>query len=66
MENSYSKWDKYDPDVEMMKLDNNDKTNALQANIKKNMNSNKDLLVGLNDTSIHNRVQTLINKGKFN
>lgn len=64
MAKSYSKWDKYDPDVELMKLDNNDKTNTLQANIKKNMNLNKNLLVGLNETSIHDRVKSLISMFK--
>lgn len=36
---SYSKWDKYDPDVEIMKLDNQEKVEKVQAYKKKNVNS---------------------------
>ncbi|XP_060836680.1 uncharacterized protein LOC132919269 [Rhopalosiphum padi] len=58
---SYSKWDKYDPDVEIMKLDNKEKIDKLQAHKKKNMNSNC-LSVGLNDSkSFNDRVKSMKN-----
>lgn len=61
LEASYSKWDKYDPDVEIMKLDNKEKINKLQAHKKKNMNSNR-LSVGLNDSkSFNDRVKSMKN-----
>ncbi|VVC28477.1 RNA-polymerase II-associated protein 3-like, C-terminal domain,Tetratricopeptide repeat,Tetratricopeptide [Cinara cedri] len=61
LEASYSKWDKYDPDVELMKLENKAKTDKLQADIKENLNSN--LSFELNDTlSIQDRVKSLVNK----
>lgn len=59
LEASYSKWNKYDPDVEIMKLDIKEKVEKLQAHKKKNMNSNS-LSVGLNDTaSFHDRVKSM-------
>lgn len=50
METSYSKWDKYDSDVELIKLENKEKIEKLQTQKKKNMNLNC-LSVGSNDTS---------------
>lgn len=47
---SYSKWDKYDSDVELIKLENKEKIENLQMQKKKNMNLNC-LSVGSNDTS---------------
>lgn len=59
LEASYSKWDKYDPEVEMMKLDIKEKVDKLKAHKKKSMNSNS-LSVGLNDTaSFHDRVKSM-------
>ncbi|XP_022165277.1 uncharacterized protein LOC111030193 isoform X2 [Myzus persicae] len=56
---SYSKWDKYDPEVEIMKLDIKEKVDKLQAHKKKTMNSNS-LSVGLNDTAnFHDRVKSM-------
>lgn len=52
LEASYIKWDKYDPDVEIMKMDNKEKINKLQTINKKNINSNS-LSVGLNGISSH-------------
>lgn len=73
LEASYSKWDKYDPDVELMKLDNKEKVEKLQAQKRKNLNSS-NLSVSLNDdaTSHHDRVKSIKNyvdsmsKSKFN
>lgn len=50
METSYSKWDKYDSDVELIKLENKEKIEKLQVQKKKNMNLNC-LSVSSNDTS---------------
>lgn len=59
LEASYSKWDKYDPDVEIMKLDNKEKVEKLQLNRKKNIKSNS-LSVGLNDSgSFYDRVKSM-------
>lgn len=60
LEASYSKWDKYDPDVELMKLENKEKVEKLQAQRKKNLNSS-NLSVSLNDdaTSHHDRVKSI-------
>lgn len=50
LETSYSKWDKYDSDVELIKLENKEKMEKLQMEKKKNMNLNC-LSFGSNDTS---------------
>lgn len=55
---SYSKWDKYDPDVELMKLDNKEKVEKLQMYRKKNVNSNS-LSVGSNDTNLQDRAKSM-------
>lgn len=55
---SYSKWDKYDPDVELMKLDNKEKVEKLQMYRKRNINSNC-LSVGSNDTNLQDRVKSM-------
>lgn len=48
---SYSKWDKYDPDVEVLKLDNKEKVEKLKVQTKNNILSpNAEPLV-LNSTS---------------
>ncbi|XP_001946926.1 uncharacterized protein LOC100166175 isoform X1 [Acyrthosiphon pisum] len=61
LEASYSKWNKYDPEVEIMKLDIKEKVDKLQAHKKKNMNSNS-LSVGLNDTASYlDRVKSMKN-----
>lgn len=58
---SYSKWDKYDPDVELIKLDNKEKIEKLQTIKKKNIYSNS-LSVGMNGTSSFNdRVESMKN-----
>uniref|UniRef100_A0A2H8TY47 Sperm-associated antigen 1 n=1 Tax=Melanaphis sacchari TaxID=742174 RepID=A0A2H8TY47_9HEMI len=58
---SYSKWDKYDPDVEIMKLDNKEKIDKLQTHKNKNMNSN-GLSVGYNESkSFDDRVKSMKN-----
>lgn len=58
---SYSKWDKYDPDVEIMKLDNQEKIEKIRTIKKKNINSNS-LSVGMNSTSNFNdRVESMKN-----
>lgn len=50
---TYSKWDKYDPDVELMKLENNEKVEKILLRKKRIMNSNNliNLSVGTNDSS---------------
>uniref|UniRef100_A0A2S2Q9I5 Sperm-associated antigen 1 n=1 Tax=Sipha flava TaxID=143950 RepID=A0A2S2Q9I5_9HEMI len=56
---SYSKWDKYDPDVEIMKLDNQEKIEKLQTIKKKIINSNS-LSFGMNGTSnCNDRVESM-------
>lgn len=73
LEASYSKWDKYDPDVELLKLDNKEKVEKLHAQRRKNLNSN-NLSVGLNGDAInhHDRVKSIKNyvdsmsKSKYN
>lgn len=58
---SYSKWDKYDPDVELMKLDNKEKIEKIEMIKKKNINSNS-LSVGMNGTSnLNDRVESMKN-----
>lgn len=47
---TYSKWDKYDPDVELMRLENAEKVNRIQLQKKRTINSN-NLSVGANDSS---------------
>lgn len=60
LEASYSKWDKYDPDVELMKQENKEKIEKLQAQRRKNLNSS-NFSVSLNDdeTSHHDRVKSI-------
>lgn len=54
-----SKWDKYDADVELLKLDNKEKVEKLQTQRKRNMNSN-NLSVGISDTpNFKDRVRTV-------
>lgn len=48
---SYSKWDKYDPDVEEMKLDNKEKVEKLQVQKKNNILSPNSESLTLNGTS---------------
>lgn len=50
LETSYSKWNKYNPDLELLKLDNKEKVEKLQTQKKRNMNLNC-LSVGSSDTS---------------
>lgn len=47
---TYSKWDKYDPDVELMRLENAEKVNRIRQQKKRTINSN-DLSVGANGSS---------------
>lgn len=59
LEASYSKWDKYDPDVELLKLDNKEKIEKIQEQRKKNTTSN-GLSVGMTDTSnLQDRVRSM-------
>lgn len=57
---SYSKWDKYDPDVELLKLETTEKIEKLLAQKKRNLNSS-NLSVGSNDnaTSHLDRVKSI-------
>lgn len=49
LEATYSKWDKYDPDLELMKLDNKEKLEKLQVQ-RKRTNNGSGLLFGTNNT----------------
>jgi len=49
LEATYSKWDKYDPDLELMKLDNKEKLEKLQVH-RKRTNKGSGLLFGTNTT----------------
>lgn len=58
---SYSKWDKYDPDVELMKMDNKEKIEKLKSYDNKR-NTNTNCLSVKNDTSGHqDRIKSMIN-----
>lgn len=69
---SYSKWDKYDPDVELMKMDNKEKLEKFKG-YKNKRNINTNCLSVKNETSGHqDRIKSMINyvatvsKSKYN
>jgi len=61
---SYSKWDKYDPDVELMKLDNQEKVENVQAYRKRNVNSLS--VASVDSLSFQDRYNSMKNHGILN
>jgi len=61
---SYSKWDKYDPDVEIMKLDNQEKVEKVQAYRKRNLNSLS--VASIDSLSFQDRYNSMKNIVKSN
>jgi len=56
---AYSKWDKYDPDVEIMKMENKEKIEKLQTYKKKHMNTNRLSVASVNSLNVENRYNSL-------